>query len=185
VITPRKLAIRIHRWMGVGCCVVFVMWFASGIVLMYCDYPLVHAEDRLARAAILDVSRIQLSPEQAFAKLEASEAPERVWIAMLDGRPVYRFGFGSDQVIVYADSGEVLGAVSRRQFFSHRDVNQLVQSNAFALGDTLGLLDQGSRKAQSHITSSHVFSLEFPAKSFPADSRESRTRPPPRPNASD
>lgn len=113
MITPRKLAIRIHRWMGVGCCVLFVMWFASGIVLMYCDYPLVHAEERLARAAILDASRIQLSPEQAFAKLEASEAPDRVWITMLDGRPVYRFGFGSDQVIVYADSGELLGAVSR------------------------------------------------------------------------
>ena len=67
MIRPRKLAIWIHRWMGVGCCALFVMWFASGIVLMYWDYPLVHAEERLARAAILDASRIQLSPEQAFA----------------------------------------------------------------------------------------------------------------------
>jgi hypothetical protein len=113
MIAPRKLAILIHRWMGVGCCALFVMWFASGIVLMYCDYPLVHAEERLARAAVLDGSRIQLSPEQAFAKLEASEAPDRVWITMLDARPVYRFGFGSDEVIVYADNGEMLDSVSR------------------------------------------------------------------------
>ena len=113
MIAPRKLAIRIHRWMGVGCCVLFVMWFASGIVLMYCDYPLVHAEERLARAAILDASRIQLSPQQALAKLETSEAPDRVWIAMLDARPVYRFGFGDAQVIVYADNGEMLDSVSR------------------------------------------------------------------------
>jgi len=113
MIPPRKLAIWIHRWMGVGCCALFVMWFASGIVLMYCDYPLVHDEERLARAPILDASRIQLSPEQAFAKLEASETPDRVRITMLDARPVYRFGFGSDQAIVYADNGEVMGAVSR------------------------------------------------------------------------
>ena len=113
MITPRKLAIRIHRWMGVGCCVLFVMWFASGIVLMYCDYPLVHAEERLERAAILDASRIELSPEQAFAKLEASEAPDRVWITMIDARPAYRFGFRDAQVIMYADNGEVLDSVSR------------------------------------------------------------------------
>jgi hypothetical protein len=113
MIAPRKLAIWTHRWMGVGCCALFVMWFASGIVLMYCDYPLVHAEERLARAAILDASRIQLSPEQAFAKLGASEAPGRVWITTLDGHPAYRFGFGEAQVIVYADNGEVLDSVSR------------------------------------------------------------------------
>src|SRR5579863_5241746 len=113
MIAARKLAIRIHRWMGVGCCALFVMWFASGIVLMYCDYPLVHAEERLARAATLDAARIQLSPEQAFAKLQAVETPERVWIAMLDARPVYRFGFGDAQAIVYADNGEALDSVSR------------------------------------------------------------------------
>jgi hypothetical protein len=118
MIPPRKLAIWTHRWMGVGCCLLFVMWFASGIVLMYCDYPLVHAEERLARAAILDASRIQLSPEQAFAKLEASEAPDRVWMATLDGRPVYRFGFGDAQVIVYADNGKMLDSVSREMGLS-------------------------------------------------------------------
>ena len=80
---------------------------------MYCDYPLVHAEERLARAAVLDAARIQLSPQQAFAKFEASEAPDRVWIAMLDGRPAYRFGFQDAQVIVYADNGEMLDSVSR------------------------------------------------------------------------
>ena len=113
MIRPRKLAILIHRWMGVGCCALFVMWFASGIVLMYWDYPLVHAEERLARAALLDASRIQLSPEQAFAKLEAVETPDRVWLTMLDARPVYRVGFGGSQVIAFADNGEVLGRVSR------------------------------------------------------------------------
>jgi PepSY-associated transmembrane protein len=113
MIPPRKLAIWTHRWMGVGCCLLFVMWFASGIVLMYCDYPLVHAEERLTRAATLDASRIQLSPEQAFAKLEAVETPDRVWIAMLDARPVYRFGFGDAQAFVYADNGEMPDSVSR------------------------------------------------------------------------
>jgi hypothetical protein len=31
----RRYSILIHRWMGVGFCVVFAVWFVSGIVLMY------------------------------------------------------------------------------------------------------------------------------------------------------
>ena len=99
--------------MGVACCVLFAAWFCSGIVLMYCDFPLVRAEERLARAPAIDASRIQLSPQQAFAKIEPSDAPDRVRITMLDGRPAYRFGFRDAQVVEYADNGEVLGAVSR------------------------------------------------------------------------
>jgi hypothetical protein len=113
MIRLRKFAILIHRWLGVSCCALFATWFASGIVLMYFEYPLIHPEDRLARAAELDASRILLSPEQAFARLDAVETPDHVRITMLDGRPTYRFGFGGSQVIVYADTGEPLGAVSR------------------------------------------------------------------------
>jgi DNA-directed RNA polymerase subunit H (RpoH/RPB5) len=40
--------------MGVAFCTLFLARFLSGIVMMYCRFPRVEAEDRLSRAAGLD-----------------------------------------------------------------------------------------------------------------------------------
>ena len=111
ILLLRKYAILTHRWMGVFFCVLFCAWFLSGIVLMYWDFPVVSAQDRLAKAPALDASRILLSPRQAFDKLEAGEAPTQVRIATLDGRPVYRFRFRGSQLSVFADNGELLDVI--------------------------------------------------------------------------
>ena len=34
-----QYAIFCHRWLGVGFCVLFVVWFLSGMVMMYWGYP--------------------------------------------------------------------------------------------------------------------------------------------------
>jgi PepSY-associated TM region len=103
----RRYAILCHRWMGVALSVLFAAWFVSGIVLMYCEYPAVRARDRLARAEPLDAARIRLSPQQAYARLDAVEPPTEVRLAMFDGRPAYRFLFGRDSLLVYADNGQL------------------------------------------------------------------------------
>ena len=48
-ITFKKHLILTHRWMGVFFCALFAVWFVSGIVMMYWDFPQVQAEDRLAK----------------------------------------------------------------------------------------------------------------------------------------
>jgi len=103
----RKYAILCHRWMGVTFCVLFAMWFVSGIVLMYWDYPGVGSRDRLSRAAALDASRIRLSPNEAFKRLDTTQTPNQVRLSMVDGRPAYRFHFGRLPSIVYADNGQL------------------------------------------------------------------------------
>ncbi len=108
----RKYAILSHRWMGVSFCVLFAMWFVSGMVLMYCDYPGVGPADRLARASPLNGAPIRLSPEEAWTALGPSEPPDQVSIAMLFGRPAYRFRWGQVLSVVYADTGEVQPEVS-------------------------------------------------------------------------
>jgi hypothetical protein len=103
----RRYAILCHRWMGVALSVLFAAWFVSGIVLMYFEYPVVRARDRLARAEPLDAGGIRLSPKQAYARLGAVEPPTEVRLSIFDGRPAYRFLFGRDSLMVYADNGQL------------------------------------------------------------------------------
>jgi len=104
----KKALIFIHRWMGVLFCLLFLSWFASGIVMMYWQYPQVSPDDRLSRAPALDAARIRLSPQEAYGRLGGGGgAPSEARLVTFDGRPAYRFGFGDGSAIVYADNGEM------------------------------------------------------------------------------
>src|SRR5438874_2548129 len=104
----KRALIFVHRWMGVFFCLLFLSWFASGIVMMYWQYPEVTAADRLRHAPALDASQIHLLPAQAYARLQLDNAPNAVELLTYDGRPAYRFRFGLDDLsIVYADNGEI------------------------------------------------------------------------------
>src|SRR5258707_9881982 len=91
--------------MGVLFCLLFLMWFVSGIVMMYWDYPGISAEERLARSQPLDGSLIRISPQDAARIVDFDRAPDQVRLTMLDGRPVYRMRSGREQYVVYADTG--------------------------------------------------------------------------------
>ncbi len=104
----KRALIFVHRWMGVLFCLLFLSWFASGIVMMYWQYPQVTEADRLSRAPALDASRVLLSPQQAYLRIGTEGAPAAAQLVTFDGRPAYRFrlGFG-DVSIVYADDGQM------------------------------------------------------------------------------
>src|SRR5215472_11904463 len=63
-----RFLIFFHRWVGIALCVVFLLWFPSGIGMMYWGFPGVSAEDRLDHSPKLDPARIVLSPEEAAEK---------------------------------------------------------------------------------------------------------------------
>ena len=103
---PKRLVIFVHRWLGVALCLLVVVWFSSGIGMMYWEYPDIGPEDLLERSPPLDASTIALSPENAYARLGESVSPGQVRLGTFDGRPVYRFGVFGQQHLVYADTGE-------------------------------------------------------------------------------
>lgn len=104
----KRALIFVHRWMGVFFCLLFLSWFASGIVMMYWQYPEVTPGDRLSRTPALDASQIHLSPAEAYARLQLDSPPVAAQLLTYDGRPAYRFRFGLDDVsIVYADNGQM------------------------------------------------------------------------------
>lgn len=99
----KRSVIFVHRWLGVALCAVFLIWFPSGIGMMYWDYPGVSAADRLERSPALDASKVRLSPEEAYAAIADGPLPTPIRLNSFDGRPVYRFG---NEAVVYADTGK-------------------------------------------------------------------------------
>src|SRR5271155_1466105 len=108
----RKFLILVHRWLGAALSSLFLLWFSSGIVMMYWDFPSVSAQDRLDHSPALDASTIRLAPLEASAKLEISDPQVRVRLNTFDGRPVYRFRIGREERLIYADTGEEQTGVS-------------------------------------------------------------------------
>ena len=106
-IEVKKTLIFVHRWMGVTLCLVFLLWFASGIVMMYWDYPEVSALDRLQHLPPLDASRIRLSLLEAYQRLGLKRPANQAFLTTFDGRPAYRFRMGRAQKLVFADDGAV------------------------------------------------------------------------------
>ena len=114
----KRTLIFVHRWIGVALSVIFLLWFASGIVMMYWTFPSVSATDRLERLPILDPERVTLSAAAAAATLGESRPPGQVRLTSFDGRPAYRFGGGrggggrgGGWIMVYADDGTRADAV--------------------------------------------------------------------------
>jgi PepSY-associated TM region len=107
----KKYLILCHRWLGVLFCVLFAMWFVSGMVLMYWTYPAVSDRDRLEHSPALDASQIRLNPQQALEAALAGEPPQEVRLEMLDHRPAYQFRFRRGEVTVFADDGTTLDPI--------------------------------------------------------------------------
>ena len=109
----KKYTLLTHRWMGVFFCVLFAVWFVSGIVMMYWDYPGVGAAERMAHEEVLDPARIRVSPQQAWVSLDIGGEPDQARLGSYDGRPAYFFRLGRGESIVYADNGRTQDAFPR------------------------------------------------------------------------
>ena len=100
--------ILVHRYLGIPLSALFVVWFASGIVMMYTrDMPRLTPELRLERLPELDLDRIALAPAAAAGRAHLSPTPRSALLLTVLDRPAYRF----DGVTVFADTGERLDAV--------------------------------------------------------------------------
>jgi hypothetical protein len=80
----------IHRWLGIGACVLFAMWFASGIVMMYVGYPKLTEAERLAHLPALSPTAPLLAPNVALAMAGVDGPLETLRLAASSGgRAVY------------------------------------------------------------------------------------------------
>src|SRR5262245_63353366 len=98
----RQWLILSHRYLGIALSLLFVIWFASGITMMYAGgMPRLSPDERLDRLPALDLRAIRLTPSEAAERGGLQSG--RATLLTITGRPAYRFG-GSDATTVFADT---------------------------------------------------------------------------------
>ncbi len=104
----RRLLFQVHRWVGVVMCLFFAMWFASGIVMMYVDYPELTEQERLANLPQLQTQKISISAGEALLISQMEGEVSGIRVTSLADRPVYQFSSEGGQLqTVYADTGQL------------------------------------------------------------------------------
>src|SRR2546425_12656931 len=107
----RKAMILTHRYLGIALCVPIVMWFVSGIGMMYAGgLPRLTPETRLERLPPLDLVGVRLSPSEAAERGNMTPRPGRLVLPTTMNRPPSRFareGFSGG----FADPGDPMTAV--------------------------------------------------------------------------
>jgi uncharacterized iron-regulated membrane protein len=114
-----KLAKRwmywIHRWTGIVLCVLFAVWFVSGVVMMYVPFPSFRAEERVAVAAPIDWQQVRHGPHEVLARLGAPAAPESMRLEMTGREPVYRIELEDGRRAWSAATGEEIRPAGERR----------------------------------------------------------------------
>jgi hypothetical protein len=110
----RRSLILLHRYLGIALSLLFVVWFATGITMMYAGgMPRLTPQMRLERMTGLDLEAIRLSPAEALDRADLGTTPGRVTLLTVLGRPAYRFASSAGPTTVFADAGDLLAEVDR------------------------------------------------------------------------
>jgi hypothetical protein len=99
-----------HRWLGIVFGVLFILWFVSGIVMMYAGMPALEPQERLARLPRLDFSSARVSVSDAA--MHGGGSAQRLRIGMFAERPVYRLFSAGRWTTVFADTGDPLDGLT-------------------------------------------------------------------------
>ncbi|MYN38528.1 PepSY domain-containing protein [Duganella sp. FT109W] len=104
-----------HRWLGIVLGLLVLLWFGSGIVMMYVPYPSLTEQERMAWLAPIDARLVRLNAWEAWqaaahpnrANPAAPAAlPAEVRITTVAGRPAYHFKADGHWLSVWADTGQ-------------------------------------------------------------------------------
>jgi PepSY-associated TM region len=83
-----RALILLHRWLGVAFCLLFAMWFASGIVMHFVPFPKLTEAEHFAGLAPLDLAQVKFSPEKVVSTSGIGNATRVRLLQRSDG-PVY------------------------------------------------------------------------------------------------
>jgi hypothetical protein len=83
-----RALILLHRWLGMAFCLLFAMWFATGIVMHFVPFPALTEAERFAGLTTIDLARVEHGPAAAVAASGIGDAT-RVRLMQRSDGPVY------------------------------------------------------------------------------------------------
>lgn len=105
-----------HRWIGIVTCLLFAMWFMSGVVMMYVPFPSLTDKERMAALPDIAWSRVVLPPDAALAAAGATRFPRDLRLSLLADEPVYRLtGWDGRHQVLSAVDGRVISGITGQQ----------------------------------------------------------------------
>ncbi|MBR0971170.1 PepSY domain-containing protein [Bradyrhizobium japonicum] len=158
--------VLLHRWLGIAFCLLFAMWFASGIVMHFVPFPSLAETERFAGLVPLDRAQVRISVADAVTATGIADA-SRVRLVQRSDGPVYIVSGPSRTGAVHASDGAGASVASsdialaiaqdharrrgldaaRAMILAHADYDQWSVPNGFdrhrplfriALGDAAG-----------------------------------------------
>lgn len=100
-----------HRWLGIAFCLLFAMWFATGIVMHFVPFPSLTEAERFAGLAPVDRGEIRISVGDAVAASGIADATRVRLIQRIDG-PVYIASGPTRSRAVHASDGQDASVIS-------------------------------------------------------------------------
>lgn len=110
-----RVLVLAHRWGGIFLCALVVLWFFSGIVMLYVGYPKLTPAERLAHLPVLGEASCCISLREAWQALPEDSAPRAVQLTTVAGRPVYRFELHHGLTAVDAQTGKRIAEVNEQR----------------------------------------------------------------------
>ncbi|OBV38701.1 PepSY-associated TM helix domain-containing protein [Janthinobacterium psychrotolerans] len=108
--TLKRLLYQLHRWTGVAACVLMLLWFISGMVMLFVGYPKLTPWERLAALPPLPLAGCCQPLAQVAMPVDARE----IVLTTVAGRPGWKVRDGGARWrLVDAVTGKLLQPASR------------------------------------------------------------------------
>src|SRR5450432_3048557 len=80
-----RALILVHRWLGIAFCLLFAMWFASGIVMHFVPFPALTEAERIDGLAPIDQMQVRHGPGDAVSAGNIPGAARVRMLVRIDG----------------------------------------------------------------------------------------------------
>ena len=120
----------IHRVFGVGISLFVMVWFGSGMVMLFVPYPSMTEMERFRWLEPLQLDHCCVPLESVWNQVGLTQGVERVRLLMASGRPVYVIHFLDGTLkSLWADRGEPMSGIT------HSDASRIAQQGARLEGE--------------------------------------------------
>ena len=93
----------VHRWLGIVTCLLFVLWFVSGLVMLYVPFPSLDAEERLEGLASIAWEQVDHGP---YTDAATNDRFRQIALEMRGDRPIWRVSpWDVEPYALWADTG--------------------------------------------------------------------------------